>query len=296
MVVLSSWFVALVTVAGLCVSASHQARNEGSPALGNQVLLPNGALTFRDAQSHFYNARYEAAAALTLALRGSQPQDLANDELRTSALLFQLKGLLEQPADKHSNRKEADKKEALRMCVPCPTLIAAFMADIEHGKALARGRLEANSGDDEALFFLGKLNLNYVWLQLGPLGRKTGWDEYWEARRSLDLVVKRQPQHVRALVARAWIDYIVDTRMPWGTEWMLGGGSRKRALATVRAAANIPSDFFTHTEATFALWEMQVRERDLKGAAEAGRELAENFPDNREVAAFLETHEVRAGR
>ena len=178
MVVLSSWFVALVTVAGLCVSASRQARNEWSPALGNQVLLPNGALTFRDAQSHFYNARYEAAAALTLALRGSQPQDLANDELRTSALLFQLKGLLEQPADKHSNRKEADKKEALRMCVPCPTLIAAFMADIEHGKALARGRLEANSGDDEALFFLGKLNLNYVWLQLGPLGRKTGWDEY----------------------------------------------------------------------------------------------------------------------
>ena len=295
-VVLSSWVVALVIVAGLSGVTAQQATNEWSPTVGNQVSLPIGPPTFGDAQNHFYNARYEAAAALTLALRGSQPQDLANDELRTSALLFQLKGLLEQPADKDANRKEADKREALRMCVPCPPLIAAFMADVEHGKALARGRLAANPGDDEALFFLGKLDLNYVWLQLGPLGRKTGWDEYWEARRSLDLVVKRQPQHVRALVARAWIDYIVDTRMPWGTRWVLGGGSRKRALATVRAAVNIPSDFFTHAEATFALWDMQVRERDLRGAAEAGRALADDFPDNREVAAFLETREVRAGR
>jgi hypothetical protein len=293
---LSSWVVALVIVAGLYGSASYQARNEGASAVGKQVSLSVGSPTFSDAQNHFYNARYEAAAALTLALRGSQPQDLANDELRTSALLFQLKGLLEQPADKHTNRKETDKKEALRNCVPCPSLIAAFIADIEHGKALARGRLEANPGDDEALFFLGKLDLNYVWLQLGPLGRKTGWDEYWEARRSLDLVVRRQPQHVRALVARAWIDYIVDTRMPWGTRWVLGGGSRKRALATVRTAVNLPSDFFTHAEAKFALWDMQVRERDLRGAAEAARELADDFPDNREVAAFLETREARAGR
>jgi hypothetical protein len=295
-VVLSSWVVALVIVAGLSGVTAQQATNERAPTVRNLVSLPIGAPTFGDAQNHFYNARYQAAAALTLALRDSQPQDLANDELRTSALLFQLKGLLEQPADKDANRKEADKREALRMCVPCPPLIAAFMADVEHGKALARGRLAANPGDDEALFFLGKLDLNYVWLQLGPLGRKTGWDEYWEARRSLDLVVKRQPQHVRALVARAWIDYIVDTRMPWGTRWVLGGGSRKRALATVRAAVNIPSDFFTHAEATFALWDMQVRERDLRGAAEAGRALADDFPDNREVAAFLETREVRAGR
>ena len=31
-------------------------------------------------------------------------------------------------------------------------------------------------------------------------------------------------------------------------------------------------------------------------AAEAGRALADDFPDNREVAAFLETREVRAAR
>ena len=274
MILSSSTVVAVVVGAGMCASTSPP--------------------SFSDAQCHFYNARYEAAAALTLDLRESQPQDLANDELRTSALLFQLKGLLEQPADKQINRKEADKKEALRTCATCPALIAAFMADIAHGQALARKRLTANPDDDEARFFLGKLDLNYVWLQLGPLGKKTGWDEYWEARKSLDAVIKRHPDHVRALVARAWIDYIVDTRMPWGTRWMLGGGSRKRALATIRNASSLPSDFFTHAEAEFALWDMQVRERDLVRATEVARRLAHDFPDNREVATFLGNQESRA--
>jgi len=72
--------------------------------------------------------------------------------------------------------------------------------------ALARERLQSSPGDETAQFFLGKMNLNYVWLQLGPLGRKTGWDEYWEARRSLDPVLKRNPAHVRARVACASID------------------------------------------------------------------------------------------
>ena len=291
----SPWMLrVLVIVAGLSAPTALHAGNEQSPA--GRASLPVEQPTLRDAQSHFYNARYEAAAALTLALRASQTQDLPNDELRTSALLFQVKGLLEAPADKHTTRKDADKKEALRTCVPCPALIAAFLTDIKHGQTLARARLKADPADDEALFFLGKLDLNYVWLQLGPLGRKTGWDEYWEARKSLDVVIKRHPQHVRALVARAWIDYIVDTRMPWGTRWVLGGGDRKRALATVRTAVDIPSDFFTHAEAEFALWDMQVRERDLTQATEVARRLAHDFPDNREVATFLDTREARARR
>src|SRR5512141_735907 len=85
----------------------------GGPGASTAISVPFEEPSLRDAQRHFYNARYEAAAALTLDLRGSHPQDLANDELRTSALLFQLKGLLERPADKQIDRKEADKKEAL---------------------------------------------------------------------------------------------------------------------------------------------------------------------------------------
>jgi hypothetical protein len=247
--------------------------------------------TFTDAQRLFYDARYQAAADLTLALRGSASQDLANDELRSSALLFQLKALLETPGD-----KEGNKKDALKNCETCPGLIAAFFADVSHGQALAREKLRADSGDDVALFYLGKLNLNYVWLQVGPLRHRTGWDEYWEARRSLDAVLKRNPRHVRALVARAWIDYIVDTKMPWGTRWLLGGGSRKRALLAVGDADAIECSFYAHTEAEFALWDMRVRERDVVGATEVARRLAGEFPGNEEVARFLEAQQKNVRR
>jgi hypothetical protein len=242
--------------------------------------------TLADAQQLFYNAHYEAAASLMLELRASDPENLANDEMRTSALLFQLKGLLEGPSE-----KDADKAQALARCTACPDLIRAFIADTHHGQALARAALKTQPTDEAALFYLGKIDLNYVWLQLGPLGRRTGWDEYWEARKSLDAVLKTNPQNVRAMIARAWIDYIVDTKMPWGTRWVLGGGSRKRAVAAVRQAAAIDADFFVHAEAEFALWNMQVRERDMVPATVVARRLAHDFPDNREVAAFLQAHD-----
>jgi hypothetical protein len=241
------------------------------------------SLTFTDAQHLFYNARYAEAADLALALRESETHDLANDELRTSALLFQLKALLEVPG-----RKEGNKKNALTGCATCPALMEAFFTDVRHGQALAREVLRTSPGDEVALFYLGKLDLNYVWLQLGPLRRKTGWDEYWEARHSLDAVLKSNPQHVRAIVSRAWIDYIVDTRMPWGTRWLLGGGDKERAVTAIGGATAIESPFYTHAEAEFALWDIQVRERDLAGATEVARRLARAFPENREVANFLE--------
>lgn len=230
-----------------------------------------------DAQHLFYNARYEETVALTRALSAPDLGTVAILELRTSALLFQLKGLVEDRP-----------KNALKTCATCPALVADFAAEFNRGKTLARSALAADPRNDAALFFLGKLDLNYVWLQLGPLQRKTGWDEYWEARASLDEVLRRNPRHVRARVARAWISYIVDTRLPWGTRWLLGGGDRKQALADMQEAAQMDTDFFAHVEAEFGLWDMRVRERDLTRATDVARRLAETFPDNRELAAFLD--------
>ncbi len=242
--------------------------------------------TLADARSLFYSARYDAAAALALALCSSETEDLAGGlaayELRTSSLLFQLKRAL-------GDRRDKDK--ALTACATCPELMAAFLSDTARGQALARARLRTNPEDEAALFFLGKIDLNYVWLQLGTLGRKTGWDQYWEARRSLDAVLERNPQHVRARVARAWIDYIVATRMPRGTRWVLGGGSKKRALIAVREAAGTEADFFTRAEAEFALWDMLVRERNLAEATAIARRLARDFPENRELVTFLEARD-----
>lgn len=231
----------------------------------------------------FYNARYEEAAALALALRESGPHDLANDEARTTALLFVLRGLL-KGQDAHNGDNKA---EALKRCVQCPEVLAAFTADLRHGQAIGRAMLKRNPKDETALFYLGKLNLNYVWLQLGLLGKKTGWDEYWEARRSLDELLKVNPSHVRGRVARGWIDFIVNTRMPWGTRWVLGGGNKKKGLAAVREAAAMDTDTYSRAEAEFALWDMLLRDKQMPAATEVARRLAQSFPENSEVAAFL---------
>jgi hypothetical protein len=272
--------MAIVVGAGLGVSPRAYAQEP--PTAPDDRSARRIESTLSEAQCAFFNARYDAAAALTLALRSSDPEDLATIELHTSALLFQLKAVLGD---------RGDKEKAFKQCVVCPSLLTAFLSDTARGQALARATLRSAPRDEEALFFLGKLDLNYVWLQLGPLGRRTGWDEYWEARRSLDAVLARNPAHVRARVARAWIDYVVDTKMPWGARWVLGGGSKKRALLSMRAAAAAETDFFVHVEAMFALWDLHVRERNPGAALEVARALARDFPDNRELAIFLERHE-----
>ncbi|OFW22867.1 MAG: hypothetical protein A3H97_10155 [Acidobacteria bacterium RIFCSPLOWO2_02_FULL_65_29] len=259
--------------------------SESAPShVGDRAVASDG-LTLSDAQSLFYTGRYGSAADLALGLRSVDSENLTAYELRTSALLFQLKAALD---------RQRDKEKAFNACAACPELMAAFQTETTLGQKVARSKLRATPGNEDALFFLGKLNLNHVWLHLGTLGRRTGWDEYWEARRSLDTVLKRNPGHVRALVARAWIDYIVDTKMPWGTGWLLGGGNKKRAIRTLHEAVSITSDFFVHAEAEFALWDIQVREKNIADATVVARRLARDFPENLEVAKFLETHDRAA--
>jgi hypothetical protein len=246
------------------------------PLLIAASLTANAALI--DGQKLFYNGQYEAAAAEAVSLRSSDADVLAACELQTSALHFQIKRLLGDAENKN---------KALEQCAECPQLLADFREAFTAGRSLAQERVKANPEDDEALFFLGKIDLNHVWLHLGTLGRKTGWDEYWEARRSMDTLLKRDPSHVRARVARAWIDYIVDTRVPWALRWVLGGGDKKKALRTLREAADAESDYFVQIEAAFGLWEMHVRERNMPEAVVIARQLARDFPENRELVRFL---------
>jgi hypothetical protein len=158
------------------------------------------------------------------------------------------------------------------------------------GKDATRRRLAGNPDDREALFYLGKLNLDYIWLYLGPLGKRTGWSEYREARKSLETLLKAEPSHVRARVAKAWIEYIVDTKVMFGVKWILGGGDRKRALAAVREAATADAEYFEGVEARFALWEMLSREKRFAEAVTVARELAQEFPLNKELPRFIEAH------
>ena len=250
-----------------------------SIAVGLSVVAPAQEL-LRDARASFYNARYEHAAALTLDLCAAD--DFEACELRSSALLFELKRAIGDPKD---------RDKAFKACETCPSLLQAFLRDTARGQAAARARLRTDDKDEAALYLLGKLDLNYVWMRAGTLGEKSGWNEYWEARRSLDAVLKRNPDHVRAKVARAWIDYIVDTRLPRGTRWVLGGGSKKKALTALREAAKADADVFASAEARFGLWDMLVREKNLTEAVAVARALADDFPTNTDLPKFLLAHD-----
>ena len=237
------------------------------------------------AQRLFYNGEYERAAAVTQGLCDRHADNLDACELHSMSLLFQIKRELREA-------RAVDKTTAWSRCAACPVLMAAFLAETARSQTLARARLKIRPDDEGTLFFLGKVDLNYVWLQLGTLGRKTGWDEYWEARRSLDHALRMNPGHVRARVARAWVDYIVGTAVPRGVRWLLGGGNKKRGLLAVRdVVARGSRDFFVQAEATFALWDMQVREREMSEAVATARTLARDFPENVEVRTFLIDHD-----
>ena len=254
---------------------------------GTASADPTKDSALEQAQHYFYSGHYDLAAALALEIRAASEDNLAASEVRSSALHFQIRRALGTPAD---------KDKAWKACAACQELMAAFLAETTLGRAAARKRLAANPADEEALFFLGKLDLNYVWLQLGTVGRRTGWSEYWEARKSLDAVLKMNPNHVRARVARAWIDYIVDTKLPRGTRWLLGGGNKKRGLLVVQQAAQADAAPLVQAEAMFALWDMQVRERQVPEAVVTARTLAQLFPENRELSKFLFTHDLQAHR
>jgi len=267
-----------MTASGVCVLAMlavpvGAGPQAAAPAAGTRdTLLDEG-------QRLFFSARYDAAAELMSA--PCLEDQAAACEVRASALLFLMRRELGEAAG---------KKKAFEGCAPCAELLSGFQRATERGRRVVKAELVTRPEDEEVLFLVSKLALNHVWLELGVLGHKTGWNEYWEARKTLDRLLQKNPGHVRGRVARAWIDYIVDTKMPRGTRWLLGGGSRKRGLATVREAAATEAPFFAKTEARFALWDMLVRERMIGEAVVAARDLARDFPDNPELLRFVNTY------
>ena len=278
---LAATLAVTLTFAGAAPRASaHSAPQSGS---GTATL----AATLDEAHRLFYSGQYETAAALALSVRESDPRNLLAYELRTSALHFQIRRAL---------GTSDDRDRGWKACASCPGLMSAFLAETTLGRAAAQKRLTEHPSDSEGMFFLGKLDLNYVWLQLSTLGRKTGWSEYWEARKTLDALLKMEPTYVRGRVARAWIDYIVATKVPRGIRWMVGGGNKKRGLDIVREASRVDAPPYVQAEARFALWDMQIREKQLPDAVVTARALAREFPDNSEVTRFLSTHDMQANR
>ena len=261
----------------------------GGPEAAGQSAVVTGTAGIRvgsepalglleDAQHLFYMARFAEAAESALTHTTAASTALAAYELRTSALHFQIRRAM---------GTGKDRKAALAACTVCSPLLETFFAEIARGTKAARARLAEAPQDEEAMYYLAKLDLNYLWMQLSTLGHRTGWDQYWEAKRLIEAVLARQPMHLRTLVARAWMDYIVGTRVPWGARWVMGGGNRDRALKTLRAAPPEEADFYAKVEADFALWEMLAREGKHAEALPVAQGLLAQFPENEDLLKFV---------
>lgn len=257
--------VAAAFMAGVALSAQSQ-----------QGATPAAELD--SAQHLFYSGKYVEAIAATGPLRQVQASALAAYELRTSALHFRIKRLLGSAKDKDA---------AFKQCQTCADLLKEFMADATAGRALARDGLKAAPRDEARLYLLAKLDLNEVWLNNSTLGRRKGFGLYKDARREIDGVLAINPRNLRARVAHAWIDYAVDTRVPFGFKWILGGGDRKRALKNMREAAAMKGGHWEEAEASFGLWEMLAAEQMTNDALTVARQLIVTFPENEELQRFI---------
>lgn len=273
--------IVLSALLGLMLDGAGEAAGQ-SPvvheAAGAQAASEPGTGPLDEAQRLFYLSRFAEAAERAHTRTIEAPQDLAAFEVRTSALHFQIRKAM---------GPGKDRKAALRACASCPGLLEVFFAEITRGTAAARARLAEAPDDEEAMYYLAKIDLSYLWMQLSTLGRRTGWDQYWEAKRLLEAVRAKSPGHVRAMVAGAWMDYIVGTRVPWGTRWVMGGGSKDRALRTLREASRQQADFYARVEADFAMWEMLAREGRRSEALPVAQSLLARFPENDELAKFV---------
>ena len=145
------------------------------------------------------------------------------------------------------------------------------------------------------MFFLGKLDLNYVWLQLGTIGRKTGWSEFLGSAEVARQRAQTEPG-ARTRASRPRLDRL-HRRHQAATRHQMDAGRRNQEEGpSDGAAGGAVSRFqpFVQAEAMFGLWDMQVRERNMADAVVTARALAEDFPDNQELAKFLANHDARA--
>jgi tetratricopeptide (TPR) repeat protein len=233
----------------------------------------------KGAKECFYEDRYAEAERLVMEARTIDPTDPESYELRTTIILFRLKHITGiEGAREEGNVKET--KKTLTACALCPGLVKQFENDAAEGTRLARQVLVNRPDDERATFLLAKIALNKLWLNLQILDKLEGWREYKEARKFLAKVLARNPNHVRALTASGWINYIVAQRNLL-VRAVLGGGSKKTALKQVRQAASCGRcAFFDRIEARFSLLDMLKQEKSFAEAVVLAKELSVRFPEN----------------
>ncbi len=98
--------LAFGTIASVAVAATQTITESRESVLDGTA--------FAEAQTLFYNGHYEAAAALAQTLIQTDPDNLQLYELRSSALLFQIKRAIGDPPDKEKALKHGSSSKGVR--------------------------------------------------------------------------------------------------------------------------------------------------------------------------------------
>lgn len=224
-----------------------------------------------------YSARYEDTERVALEARSMCPEDPESFELRSTALILQVKML----SEKYSAGKTSKVENRVKICPECMQLLPLIEAEIRRGIELASAP-PAVARSERFLFLLGRLHLNQVWAYLELEGKLVASKGHFEKGRAIiDQVIAGNPRHVRALVANAWVNYVIDTRAPFGVKWIIGGGKKEVAFRDLAAAIAFAENPYEEWEAKFGL--LSILKQEKKRQAEAAalmEQLRIRFPDN----------------
>jgi hypothetical protein len=236
------------------------------------VCFPEHSEEMRQAREALYSEQYAEADGHVLNARRLCPTDPESYELRTGLLVLKTKQALKAAGGK---RKD---------CAECESLILEFEKDFEKGRALADAALQHNLKDERLMFLSGKLYLNRVWMNVDILDKAaSSGGPYRDARDRIEEVLKRNPRHIRALVASAWINYMIASRSV-ATRALLRAfgikGDKKKAFDHLALAVAEHGDEYSHWEAKFTQRDLLKRENKRSEVEAVTEELRTRFPKN----------------
>ena len=137
------------------------------------------------------------------------------------------------------------------------------------------------------MYYLAKIDLNYLWMQFSTLGHRTGWDEYWEAKRP-DRGRAHEATHPPPGTGGPGVDGL--HRGHAGALGHTVGDGRREPGPRAQDPAQCRSragDFYAKVEADFALWEMLAREGKRDEALPIAQGLLVKFPENEDLSKFV---------
>ena len=134
--------------------------------------------------------------------------------------------------------------------------------------------------DDDTLFFLGKLDLNYVWLQLGPLQQEDRLGRVLGKRGSRSTPCSRAIRATSGRASPAPGSTTSSTpRCRGGRARVLGSGNQKKALTNVREGGAVWTRISSRMrKPEFALWDITGAGARHVNATDTARQLAQRLP------------------